>query len=430
MPTQTKYASTTFTDGWTNTSNMYADDGVYAETAPAQSSVNETKVSGFGFTIPDDATITNITAEVEWHVSTQSSIATLQFHKHFNGSDIGNTYSNSSEPLSDIVGSSSKDDPSLTPAQANTDGASGLSIFIRGSRGNSAIAVTFYIDFVRVTITYTQPIVVLVLSDSLSFTDSIQKVSNKVIQSLYTLFERFCYTDSVFGGATEHIDLADRRSSVLYKRLLDTFGLTDEFQRLKLVPLVLASIIALYDNVTKGVTKQLDDYIEFYDYNNIKVSKNILDNFNFTDLFIANKQAVLGIIERINVGDRIQGLVNKRLLDSLNLNDSTVLYLQQEHTSTLYLFNRLDLIDSVAKHIILVKNDNIGLTAELSNTGYLSLQDTISFTDKIAMRVIKVLGEIIPLTDDITQLLESIPFYFDENSVSPEDIITDVSIYG
>ncbi len=157
MPSQTKYATSVFTDGWTNSSNAYTDDSSYAETSPIKNSALDVYYSGFGFTIPSDAIIYRILAEYEYHVSTQSSLAIFASHTHYNGADIGNTYQDTSEPLSDTIRQNNYAVTTLTPTKANTDGSGGMAVLIRGSRGNSDTAVTFYLDFVRLTIWYYIP---------------------------------------------------------------------------------------------------------------------------------------------------------------------------------------------------------------------------------------------------------------------------------
>jgi hypothetical protein len=157
-------------------------------------------------------------------------------------------------------------------------------------------------------------------------------------------------------------------------------------------------------------------------------------------------QGFLSIAEGVSVTDNIKKVFNKILLsaeslidsitkkygknlyDYVSLGDSTLLYMN--NTYYISLFNRIDLYDAIAKRIILYKSDNLSLVAELQNDGYLALQDNISLTDHLSMKVMKVLGEVIPITDEITQLLESEPFYFDHGLVEPRFVIEDLRVYG
>jgi hypothetical protein len=159
MATISKYAAyhTPITTGYTNPSNAYADDGVYATAAPAK---NAEVSAYFGFPafttdeIPDGATINSVTTEFKYHVSTTASIAT-QYWQTFKGTTgLGTEQSDASEPTSDVVKTHQ-----VTSGITLTDlrSADTARMRLRSARGNSNTAVTFYIDYVKVTIDYTVP---------------------------------------------------------------------------------------------------------------------------------------------------------------------------------------------------------------------------------------------------------------------------------
>ena len=145
------------------------------------------------------------------------------------------------------------------------------------------------------------------------------------------------------------------------------------------------------------------------------------DSISFKDRFCYEEE-----LPRLSLTDNRSFILFKILNNTIILNDSIALY----QGGKLYLFDQIKLTDSIAKRIVLVKNDDLALVATIEKDGYLSLQDTISFTDKIAFRVIKILGETIALTDEITELLETEPFYFDKGVVEPLFVIEDLIVYG
>jgi hypothetical protein len=159
MPTISKFAAyhTPITTGYTNPSNAYADDGVYATAAPAK---NAEVSAYFGFPafttdeIPDGATINSVTTEFEYHVSTTASIAT-QYWQTFKGTmGLGTEQSDASEPLSDVI-KTHQVTTGITLTDLRTDDY--VRMRLRSVRGASNTAVTFYIDYVKITVDYTVP---------------------------------------------------------------------------------------------------------------------------------------------------------------------------------------------------------------------------------------------------------------------------------
>jgi len=159
MATISKYAAyhTAITTGYTNPSNAYADDGVYATAAPAK---NAQVSAYFGFPafttddIPNGSTINSVTTEFEYHVSTTASIAT-QYWQTFKGTTgLGTEQSDASEPTSDVV-KTHQVTSDITLSDLRT--ANTVRMRLRSARGNSNTAVTFYIDYVKITVDYTVP---------------------------------------------------------------------------------------------------------------------------------------------------------------------------------------------------------------------------------------------------------------------------------
>ena len=149
--------------GWSSGANAYVSDNLYATSAPAKNATTAIKIGTFGFnaSVPANATITGVTVNVEWKVSTTASIATLGAQAYVGGSAVGSELVNSAEPTSDTTQSFSVS--GLTRAQL-LDGV--FEIRVRATRGNSNQAFTASLDLVSVRVDYTTPQVTSVTVDA------------------------------------------------------------------------------------------------------------------------------------------------------------------------------------------------------------------------------------------------------------------------
>lgn len=139
--------------GWTNPTNGYTDNTVYATAAPAKNGTIATRYGGFGFdVIPSGATINSVTLEVQWKVSTTGSIATLGAWAYVSGAAYSTELVDSAEPTADTI--RTKAYAGLTRDQL-VDGT--FQIRVRASRGNTNTAFTGSLDYVKVTVDYTDP---------------------------------------------------------------------------------------------------------------------------------------------------------------------------------------------------------------------------------------------------------------------------------
>jgi hypothetical protein len=283
-------------------------------------------------------------------------------------------------------------------------------------------------------------------ADYLSVIDSYSKLIGKNINESHSLLDTLSIAWTVLRNIADDISLSDLNFFSIKKSVDDSIGVQDFFLYVRGRYLALADLQVLADNIVKGVFKSNQEQVDFIDYHGVYMEKRTLDNLNFHDVFTSYMQGFLSIAEGVSVTDNIKKVFNKILLsaeslidsitkkygknlyDYVSLGDSTLLYMN--NTYYISLFNRIDLYDAIAKRIILYKSDNLSLVAELQNDGYLALQDNISLTDHLSMKVMKVLGEVIPITDEITQLLESEPFYFDHGLVEPRFVIEDLRVYG
>lgn len=283
-------------------------------------------------------------------------------------------------------------------------------------------------------------------ADYLSLDDSYSKLIGKNLNDSSSLFDTLSTAWTVLKSIADNASLSDLNFFSVKKNIDDSTGLVDFFLYVRGRYLSLSDLQVFADNITKGIFKSEQEQINFIDYHGVYMEKRTLDNLNLRDVFTSYMQGFLSIAEGVSVTDNVKKVFNKVMLsaeslldniikkysknlyDIVSLGDTTLLYMN--NTYYISMFNKIDLYDAIAKRIILYKDDNLSLIAELQKDGYLALQDNITLTDHLSMKVMKVLGEVIPITDDITQLLESEPFYFDHGLVEPVFVIEDLRVYG
>jgi len=157
VATITKFANanTVVTTGWTNPTNAYASDAVYATAAPAKNASVTTDYGFPAFTttdIPAGSTINSVTAQILFKVSTTSSIATQGLQLNNNGTLLGTEATNTAEPTADTV-LTMQVTTGITLADLGT--ANLVRSRVRGNRGNSTTAVTCSVDYAELTVDYT-----------------------------------------------------------------------------------------------------------------------------------------------------------------------------------------------------------------------------------------------------------------------------------
>jgi len=149
-------ANTVVTTGYTNPTNAYADDAVYATAAPGAKNTSVTSDYGFpAFTttdIPDGSTINSVTAEIQFNVSTTSSIATQGLQLENGSTLLGTEATDTTEPAADTL---LTHQVTTGIAQADLQTANTVKARVRAGRGNSSTAVTFSLDYVKLTVDYT-----------------------------------------------------------------------------------------------------------------------------------------------------------------------------------------------------------------------------------------------------------------------------------
>ena len=157
MATVSKFANANavVVTGYTNPTDGYTDDGVYATAAPAK---NSTVSSDYGFPafatgdIPDGSTINSVTAEIQFKVSVTTSIATQGLQLNNNGTLLGTRQDDTTEPAADTL---LTHQVTTGVTLADLRNANFVLARVSAIRGNSSTAVTLSLDYVKLTVDYT-----------------------------------------------------------------------------------------------------------------------------------------------------------------------------------------------------------------------------------------------------------------------------------
>lgn len=139
--------------GWTDPTNTYADDGVYATRTGTTKSVVYGNLFGFDLSaLPDTATINSVTITAKWHNSANDSAGPVLVLGAKSGGATKGLLNDTSGQTADEVHSYSPTD--LTAAQLKATGANGFWAILRFYRTDNT-AHTASVDYVKVTIDYT-----------------------------------------------------------------------------------------------------------------------------------------------------------------------------------------------------------------------------------------------------------------------------------
>lgn len=154
MPVVTRVPTTNavITTGWTNPTNAYADDNVYATAAPAKSASITSEYAGFDFgsVIPDGSTINSVTVRQRWFVDTTASTATLGSQAYVGTTAQGTEFTNTAEPLTETL-------DTYTVASLTRADLLDLRLRLRAGRGTGNTGYTASLDAVDVVVDYTAP---------------------------------------------------------------------------------------------------------------------------------------------------------------------------------------------------------------------------------------------------------------------------------
>ena len=142
--------------GWdADEDNAYANDGTYATTSPNANSteVVEYGTFNFGAGVGAGSVINSVTIEFEWKVSTTASTATLRVDVLVSGATVGTQYVNTTEPTTDTI-SNYENDYGSWDRDKLLNGT--FEVRISAQRGAGSTGYTMSLDYVKVTIDYTE----------------------------------------------------------------------------------------------------------------------------------------------------------------------------------------------------------------------------------------------------------------------------------
>lgn len=134
---------------WTTPDNAKADDGAYAVTAGTRNSNHDLIGSGFVHSIPAGSTINSVVAEVQYKLSTASSAWTGTLQAQIIGTLSGTATTITAEPTTDTVATANGG------SIAYADLAN-LEVLFRVRR-TSNTACNYSVDYLAVTVDYTEP---------------------------------------------------------------------------------------------------------------------------------------------------------------------------------------------------------------------------------------------------------------------------------
>ena len=173
MPSVKLYPSTiSRVLAWTTQDNAKADDGAYAVTAGALNSNHDLRGSGFAHSIPAGSTINSIVAEVQYKLSTTASAWTGTLQAQKNGTLSGTAATTTAEPTTDTVLTNAN-----TGAWTYADLAN-LQVLFRVRR-TSSTGCNYSVDYIAVTVDYTEPTYNFSGSGSVTGTGSTTGAGNK-----------------------------------------------------------------------------------------------------------------------------------------------------------------------------------------------------------------------------------------------------------
>lgn len=157
MTTVSKFASSNavVTTGWTSPTNAYADDTSYA--TAAINSKNTSITSDFGFAsfttgdIPDGAQINSVTVEILFFSNTTGSTNAVLGLELFNNAASDAAETTYGMSLAEVTQTKTF---STVPSLTDLRTAGRLQARVRGNRASSNTAITWSLDYVKITVDY------------------------------------------------------------------------------------------------------------------------------------------------------------------------------------------------------------------------------------------------------------------------------------
>lgn len=161
MATINAYASSNAADGalagWTNPTNVYADDGTYSTRQGTSKNTRYGTLFGFDLSeLPDGATINGVTLSAEWHNSANdASGPVLLLGAKSGGEEVGSSNDTTGQTGDEVF---QYQPTGLTAAELKATGDSGFWAILRFRRTDNT-AHTASCDYVYISIDYTVPVV-------------------------------------------------------------------------------------------------------------------------------------------------------------------------------------------------------------------------------------------------------------------------------
>ncbi len=333
----TATANAVVTTGWTNAANGYTSNNVYATAAPANNATISSDYSGFGFNIPTNATVQSVTIEAEYKVSTTASVATFGMQAYVGGSAVGTEYVDNAEPTADTIRSSVVS-ASFTPANLSD---ANFKVRVRATRTGSATAVTFSLDMVRVTVTYTVPqasLIVRAINELLGSNESRNFARAKIIAETISILET--RLKKIFSNRNEtatatQTDIARISKSLansvtltqtlnavrqLVRTLNNTFTMTET--RIKQAIKFISNPVTTTETRVKRDSKSLTDVVSASESRIKRGIKSLANTFTITESRV--NQAIKSIANSVTLTETRSRLQGRSIANVVTVTESRI----------------------------------------------------------------------------------------------------------
>jgi len=311
--TVTKYPQSN-DSGFTNASNAYADDGLYASASPAKNSTITGKWYNFDFGIPDGSGIDSIEIEVEWFLSTTVSIHTFGIQAYMGNTPMGTEYTTTSEPTTPTVTTKSTGNGNWKLSWINDNSSDGFSIRLRSTRGNSDTAVTCYVDYIKVTITYAPPTQTQTNSTGDVFSESAvaelpHAGDNLSDDFLYEIALANLVGGGIGDGSYFWLEVEASLVGPSKEEYIDS---SINFSDITALGFLYRDYIAFYENIAIKLSKIIIEELGLSDFNSLEGSKDVIKDFIYFYEVVA-KSIFLYPLSSIGLVDSIRKSIGKRI---------------------------------------------------------------------------------------------------------------------
>ena len=341
MPIVTKFPSAvSVTDTWAGTTNIYVDNGTYASTGGTRNGNADIVGSSFGFAIPSGATINSVLVEVEYKLSTTASASTLTLQAQYNGSLMGTASTTTSEPTTDTIWNTSNTG-SWTAEELNSDL---LEVLFRVRR-TSNTACTYSVDYLSVTVDYTEQAENYNLIGAVSQSSTVEVLNTKQA----SLVGAISQSSSVSSGNVKEVSLVGEISqsstvvsSLTKQEQTNDYNLVGSISQSSEVSSVLSKQVNQVAEISQGsvvYSTLIKDGEVSYDYNltgeisqpstvesSLRKENQIIGSISQSSIVssVNGKQTyIFGNIEQLN---SVSSLASKQVNQELSIEQLSELY--------------------------------------------------------------------------------------------------------